>query len=361
MRIQSPASTYLLVFFLLIFFFLLPVFSSGFSQQPVSGDLTRIGYYSENEFGWTGDQIAWTEPLFTLNDPGQEFDIVVIGDSFSDSPNISWINTLAAGSGLRIGFFKFGSDLGSIINPRSHQPPSILILQVVERTLFHRFVDKQTCGEYVPGETQTKSPGFNPLQIHPLTSQPKTYSRDMNAQGLLIDIGFEFKKLINTKSLKVRSFGLTRPDLFSNASSAEILVYHTDFQKEAWHEGYWKRIACGVNTFRHEIEEDGFTQFVFMVAPDTSTIYGQYGVEGDFSTSKLDEFFRHSDSRSLDLRPIFEELIVKGIKDIYLPNDTHWSPRTQTEVGKEMLNFLEQSGLVTDSSVQSGQSKVEIE
>jgi hypothetical protein len=83
-----------------------------------------------------------------------------------------------------------------------------------------------------------------------------------------------------------------------------------------------------------------------MVSPDKSTTYGRYGANGDFSTSQLDVFYQYSDSHSLDLRGILDALVDEGIRDVYLPNDTHWSQHTQRVVGVEMLGFLQQLGLV---------------
>ncbi len=55
--------------------------------DPVDGDLTRIGGYSENHFGWNDPQESFGENITQFQRADDSFDkaydIVVYGDSFS--------------------------------------------------------------------------------------------------------------------------------------------------------------------------------------------------------------------------------------------------------------------------------------
>jgi hypothetical protein len=259
MRVKTDEFFYVLTFFLVVISALAPVFYYGGKQQPVTGDLTRIGYYSENDFGWNNEQIFFPEPLFEVGDEDEEFDIVVIGDSFSTHPNESWVNTLTAQTGFKIGVFEYDADFDSIVNPKNHAPPRILIMQAVERTLFHRFGNDSVCENRDDKIPQAGSTAAHLIVNSPLTLGPLPLFREKGQQGVFIDIGYEFKKIIKTKSPKVRRLSLVRSDLFSNSISSEILLYYTDFQKQDWYEVYWKHMACGVSNRRIATEANGLT------------------------------------------------------------------------------------------------------
>src|SRR5690349_11951678 len=82
----------------------------GFSllQAPVQGDLTRIGGYSENSYGWTATHQRFAPPLVsTVYD--RPYDVVIVGDSYSihgpggqTDLGAYWTNHFAQLSGLSV-------------------------------------------------------------------------------------------------------------------------------------------------------------------------------------------------------------------------------------------------------------------
>src|SRR3954453_22419726 len=81
--------------------------------EPLTGDLTRIGWFSENEFGWRGEQQRFAPPLAPAATLDGSYDIVAVGDSFTAeeyNPGITWPHFLARDTGLRIGVFDSGID-----------------------------------------------------------------------------------------------------------------------------------------------------------------------------------------------------------------------------------------------------------
>src|SRR5713101_7426266 len=136
----------------------------GRQFEPLSGDLARIGWYAENDFGWTTPQRRFTPPLVLPATLDGHYDMIAIGDSFTAeeyNPGVAWPHFLARDTGLRIGVFDSGIDSVDrvLASPayREH-PPAALIYEVVERSLIpeHRGGDTANCAATRP----TPRPGL---------------------------------------------------------------------------------------------------------------------------------------------------------------------------------------------------------
>jgi hypothetical protein len=74
--------------------------------QPIEGDLTRLGGFTENDFGWNEPQQQFSSALFKLT--GEQkydryYDVVVLGDSFSNAnPRAQWQNYFVRATGLSL-------------------------------------------------------------------------------------------------------------------------------------------------------------------------------------------------------------------------------------------------------------------
>jgi hypothetical protein len=124
------------------------LFVAGVYLQPLDGDLTRLGFFAEREFGWNAPQLEFPDTRLDLPrglmDPGhfgRYHDILVLGDSFAwGSPKMQWQNYLIAATNWslatqNINSVRLRDVLGSPVF-REH-PPRILILESVERELVH--------------------------------------------------------------------------------------------------------------------------------------------------------------------------------------------------------------------------------
>src|SRR4051794_22877141 len=81
--------------------------------ETLSGDLTRIGWFSENEFGWHGEQHRFVPPLAPAATLDGRYEIVAVGDSFTAeeyNPGATWPHFLARDTGLNVGIFDSGID-----------------------------------------------------------------------------------------------------------------------------------------------------------------------------------------------------------------------------------------------------------
>ena len=129
------------------------LFAVGVYLQPLNGDMTRIGFYAEREFGWNSSQRVFRKLQFSLpelfDQAGWHYDILVVGDSFSRArPESQWQNYLSLATGEFVGSLDiYNVSLNQILASRefSEHPPKVLIFEAVERLLQRQLKRNQTC------------------------------------------------------------------------------------------------------------------------------------------------------------------------------------------------------------------------
>src|SRR3954449_10381457 len=79
----------------------------GHWLEPLSGDLTRIGWYAENDYGWTEPKLRFEPPPAEEGRLDGEYDALAVGDSFtaSHTTGVAWPNFFAHDTGLRTAIF----------------------------------------------------------------------------------------------------------------------------------------------------------------------------------------------------------------------------------------------------------------
>ena len=140
---------------------LLVISSLGFYLQPISGGLTRIGGYSENNFAPLENQQVLTETLSNFDNYDQYYDVVILGDSFSQSRLYGWQQWLAMNTGLSMTTLYFDHwPINKLIEHPVfvNTPPQIVIFETVERNIGRRLVqnNKPSCSEFSNSHVLTK-------------------------------------------------------------------------------------------------------------------------------------------------------------------------------------------------------------
>ena len=78
-----------------------------------------------------------------------------------------------------------------------------------------------------------------------------------------------------------------------------------------------------------------------MAAPDKATAYADYLADTELrQISPLPEFYRRPGLNQVALVERFRQAIRCGIKDIYMPNDTHWSSTAHRIVADAIVDAL---------------------
>jgi hypothetical protein len=152
-----------------------PLWVLWFYLEPLAGDVTRLGWYAEKDFGGRAPQYYFTRPLSTYGSSyDQYYDVVVIGDSFSWEPSGDppqhpnhWHNFLVdmTGWSLLVRRSSEASLPEFLSNPTFvSSPPKVLIYEQVERNMNLWFT--RVSGEPCDGGHGASDEPLPPL--HPL-------------------------------------------------------------------------------------------------------------------------------------------------------------------------------------------------
>jgi hypothetical protein len=135
---------------------------------------------------------------------------------------------------------------------------------------------------------------------------------------------------------------LSSPAPFSSANKSAMLVYKDDFNKvEGWREAR-PNLDCGIDEMRRQVEANGHTRLILMVAPDKLTAYAEFLRDPSVKNSSL--LARLSESRPEVIPRLDRNLIAairRGEQDVYLPNNTHWGSNGHRIAAETLLHFLD--------------------
>lgn len=334
--------------FLIVVFFTVstPVLTLNLYHQPLIGDLTRIGYFSENDYGWQESQLLFSPGLAVYAKLDEDYDIIIIGDSYSYKLDVSktpegayWTHALANKTGLKVGVYHVSHyptmELVSKLVSKDN-PPKLIIYQSVERDLKARLGKDKVC----PSETVVSE--IPPIEVNELGSEAEKFYRDVH--GNQIDFGYTVKYIYSkiTSGIaknRVREVKLNRRGLFTNKHSERLLYLNDDNKKKNWTKQDWNNIACNALEIQNSVRKNSSTEFLFLVSPDKSTIYHQFLEDSIPSGSRM-YLLKHPQLNFLRLDDKLKDKVVSGKKDVYLPNDSHWSSITGHWVADQVILYL---------------------
>lgn len=329
---------------------LLLLWATSFWLQTPDGDLARVGGFPENHFHWKSPQPTFEENLFKvtkhLKDYDRSYDLVVLGDSFSfdqEARRFGWQNFFLARTGLSM----------LVLDARSYSP-----WDVVESPAFRKFPPRvfvfQTVERYAQWRTLSfKEPvgvrsstvdSWNPiLPSSPLAvpvAQVPSPSPSRNPEDVLNLAGASLKSHLglNTRVVEV---SLTRGGLFTSERDRTLLVYFDEYLKHRLSAPDFEVMRGGLAALRDQIESNGVTRFVVLIAPDKSSLYAPFIGDAELTTANLiAEAAKDLTLPVLRTDKILGAAIEMGIPDIYLPSDSHWGSMGHLLVADSLADFL---------------------
>lgn len=345
-----------------------------------SGDLTRIGWYSNNRYGNHKPNLAFRPSLVTQSETlNRHYDVVIIGDSFSLDLEKSWPNYLAA-KGLSVLVVSIADDpakksgtavdvenqiMALIQSPAFRDtPPSVFVFQTIERFAKRRLVgDTQPCLDTRKNsEGNTEATPMSATLTEPLTlvyksppdfrieevnmppvgrydEQQLTYARDFLLKNIRKAFGWE---------LGASAFRLHVPR-FSSDRPETLLVVSSDLAKKDWNQQDVEVMECQLLRLQQAVQSNGKTLFVALPIPDKLSAYHDDLVDPAPPRGVVDLL---TDPR-LNRPPVEKALrseIAAGEIDVYLPNDTHFGARGHALTAETVLRFIEERTRRVDAS-----------
>lgn len=343
---KSQFKTYVFVFGAFLVVLILFMLGAAIYIQPLEGELTRLGSYSERDFGWNMPQKKFRGDANMAQTYHGYHDILIIGDSFST--NGVWQPFFSKETGLSyvtldIRKTSFHDLLES--QTITDYPPKILIVQSVERELLYFFRDLDLpCGDLSNEDGK--------IAVHLRDSSNKTeYYEEVRKTLDIWNINLRYAASVMIKTFMrnlfgielrpVKRFHLINDTLFSNKQNNEILLYDADMDKLTWDREDIVKAICSIRGLQNRIQANGKTLFIFLLAPDKSTAYADY-IENPVFRNREDTqhwFIKYGiNAPRMDL--MLRKAIDSGIRDIYLPSGTHWSARGYEIAAECLVDFI---------------------
>lgn len=337
---------------LILIIYLFIGFSISFfvwSLEPYSGDLTRIGGYSENDHGWNLDRLSYTKSKVSkasnLDDYNHPFDIVVIGDSFSDiplnGPYDNWQEHLVRETGMSLVRFHHNQ-----VKPQElldhpiylNTPPKLLLFEVVEHGLQDALTFLQN-PKYpqVSNDFQQILYSKKSSELIPMTPWPRPNNITLKFDTAVHFLKTNLKQLFSSKH-KALSFQLSTP-CFSSQKRSTLLTYYGDLRRNNISEKEWDLISRRFASLTNLLGNQKQTQVVLMFPPDKSSVYSPF-IVGDHPFKPGIKRLNLSHTKTLNLLQPLQEGAKNGQLDIYLPNDTHWGSAGHKIVADAILEQL---------------------
>jgi len=316
--------------------------------QHLATDLTRVGGFPDEDFGWSGTEYKFAEPPVVYPEGDEVYktytDMVVFGDSFSMRRDSSWISHFVNMTGMTAQVMHYGQGgIERVVDTDLYRtrPPRVVVFEVLERMLLKMFRKE-------PAECRLSDPGvplpadFEPLDI-PLVEYLRDTSKHYGDYKLAAKIIRNRLLLLagQEEKLKPRIAKLTADTLFSHRKSGELLYFKGDLEKREWPDNLSSRIRCGIERIRVMTEANGYTAFAVMLVPDKLSIYSPWLVDSSKANlTLLDERILTTITHSLDIRSMAVQEVEHGFVDFYLPGDTHWSSKGDRQVAQWMVELF---------------------
>lgn len=329
--------------------------------EPLYGDLTRLGGYPERDFGWNRPIEEFDPPITSFGEWTRPVDILVIGDSFANlRPRQQWQNHLAARTGWRIHTLDVHHvDVAQLVRSSIYvgNPPKVVIWNIVERDLVGEYGRKQSeCPKAVP----TSPVGLaTPAK---LPSGPVAVMRSRSWSS--VNPGFvrtwlfrqAWRRASGADSGGSLRQQLARQDLFSSRITDQLLVYDHDQRKGAWKPVDLDAVRCALAKIALKFQANGSTVFVTALAPDKSSAYRPWlRAPEKFAETRLPDLLERFPVPDARLDVAVRKAVSCGVKDVYMPDDTHWGGAGQALAAEAIMELLARlRTIVADTGSPSG-------
>lgn len=363
---------YVWIVILLVFLPLIGLTLSTISFPGYTGVLTRIGGFSEDDFGWQKPQQVFSSPLFKTANSAEEYkryyDVVVIGDSFSYDLKKGWQNYFVEQTGLSVITFHHDVPLDSVLNTKmfKNKPPLFFVVESLEQFSLPRLAAYNVYKSVVVADAQPVSTEVVTLvRQEQNKEQIRNYKKfpleDRIAQRRHnLEKAFErYRRPVEWLAGLKQLHGLGENDaeqgayplplrkglkLFSNKLDDLLLVYGKDITKVT--EGdILSEAASGVKRLQDKVEGNGHTRFVLMIFPDKLSVYAPMLKDETLAPPSLIPALARSYPSQVRLDLAFRRALEKPEVDLYLPNDTHAGYKGYRIAAHTLTNYLIANGM----------------
>lgn len=321
------------------------LFYNIFLNQEMTGDLGRM---SQITFGQEYAQRVNVPVIADISYENTEDKDVVrkqggvvlgVGDSFSRYNSTSYLNCLAA-HGLNVLSYTSDADM-TVLNP----------FQKAWELLNHGYADSLSVRAFMVESVERELLGrLSSMNLNTLTvteapprSAPNPDSED-SGWTLIYPVDY-IGKMIGLRSTRVKPAQLTMP-LFSHGQMGrDLYFWQGDVGTEMSIDTTDVTQRRALDNLRRlfALAHEKGVRLMVVVPPDKYDLYQSFIVDNPFPPKTINEDLRRlfPDEENLVLcKEFLLPHVQRGEKDIYMLNDTHWSPKTAKIVADELYMML---------------------
>jgi len=333
---------------------ILYIFTALFYQTG-AGDLIRVGYIKfdlnyRKVFSKEFEKGMHFTRLSECNDSISKFDVLTIGDSFSEQDNYGYQNYLAENCGMDILHFDRFFQLNKMGNPfqilygllngdlLNQIEIDYIILEATEKSIIFwgNNIDTTQIILYRDFVNLTKSKNN---RINKLGNNHKFLSDRIIKFPLfnllyILDDNAYISGAYRVKTTE-QLFSVDRNELIFSSGDLEHIELNNNFESVI-------NLNKVLNNLANKLKSKGIKLLV-MPAPDKYDIY--YDYIADKKRYKKPLFFNHMEKIQkeylyINPKTILGDEISKKKKDIYFYDDTHWSPWASQLVANELAKII---------------------
>jgi len=280
----------------------------------------------------------------------KEYDLLIIGDSFSEGVH-TFSNNLAKNNSVLI-IHRKGEEnpfqiLVSLINSRFFDKLKVknIILESVERLAVERAIYLNFTESLKPvknnnivkpsAQVFNKPISSNKPSLRFFSTQPLLFGYNTLKYFLLEDV--EFNSTVNKYTLNKKLFTHFKPNT--------ILVLKQDEQKLFYNNEFKRvqRFNNVLNILNKKLSKKDI-KFHVMVCPDKYDLYFDYFSNSSQYTRPM--FFRYLAKLNqtyhfVPIHQILKKRLDQNVKDLYLYDDTHWSSKSVDIVSRYLEENLD--------------------
>ena len=331
--------------------------------EAFDGTLTRIGGFLEKNYGWSGTQYKFASAgCRYAKEPGEYdtyYDIVVIGDSFSQNQDNGFPAFLANHSNASVIVFDFRyTNLNQILNSATFRksPPKALVFEADESVLTDRqkfSALEQALQQVEPFKEAEQPANRGPTQSNPSGSPMLPFARETHVSLLdRLDMTSDYifkaavRGLLGGGALdRVVDVRIDCAHCFSNSLHGHYLDWGATFRPILSQAERLTEVKTFAETLKRTVEENQQTTVFLLFFPMKSTAYGPF-IEDHYYTLLDDRSLYTPETGIVDVISALRQAVRLGKTDVYMPNDHHTGVAGNQAAYSALIERLHAAGLV---------------
>lgn len=308
-------------------------------------DLVRLGYIVGSTLRRKPESTLARTHIHSAQYDGQHVDVVTVGDSFSnmkalgrDTMYQDWLATLHGLAVMNVPPIDGPADeVGTLIALMNsgyldRVRPRAVILECVERHCINSLSGNLdfTLRKTLPDVEQAlKRPEWD------LTPPSVEFVNSSNFKFLRNLVLYRFSPNAFFSQVYIKELSTS---LFSVPRDKRLLFFDEDLTSiPLANAGTVRALNQNLNTLAAKLKKKNISLY-FMPAPNKYTIYSDYIVDNPYPKSVFFELLRGLPKNYVfvDTKRLLAEEVKKGEKDVYFPDETHWSSKAAKKIAESI-------------------------